>query len=469
MLGRHHHPIDLEEKPKETLKSSEPSACTVGVATAGALAIGTFADIYQFKAGEEGIGDGKILGFIPNYVPGVTSIFAVLNLSYNVEFTAQGIKEMCGHTPPEWKKLGSGAKKAAIATSSFLNGYALFSDTISAAYFFKKSNWNIGLSYAVGGASALANIPTECRENFRRSCEAIKKITDRFGQTQEPVPEESKVEPTISYKEKTLNFLLDVFKFLIKFACAADDHLEAYVFVNAMFAVTAPTWQWVIFGFSFINFMNDYIFNGKNTADAVDKFRSNVEKGFPHFAKLASFLISAVLAAAVGDVKRNLVLSLLKDPDAPFPFPMPDTLKTAISIGAAIPTSINFAASFNNFICKVSQVIVNYYTEQKETSFSCEIIEEEDLAIVNPLDISDTPSIHSDTTDTRLSNASDLAGERSPESDEINETDYVVVSDDKSSPSESAPHGLLSAFSFLKQKALNTYSTVAPSQQLSLN
>jgi len=337
-FAKQHSRIDHTTPTEEEKTISPILTKTLGGFT---LMFGGLFDAYPFMDGLAGMPTTNIAGCIPNSTAatwGISAAYFAQSCLYNSTYTFSGITQLqdCfkGKLPSEWNKLSTNKKIAVGFISGLQNAYAIFSDTIGSIYFLTQLGWNNTFSYIFGTLASASNLPTECRESFLTLCQKFSNDT----------LEEAKHTDENSGSSLAKS-AYDGVKFLFKFISSFEDGIESYIFMAAMFAITAPAAQWSLFFLSATSFINSYYYDGKNSGAALDQMIEKLSHGIPELKSLLIFLASVIPAVVVCDVKRNLSTSLLTDPNAPLPFFIPNWFITTLSWGCAIPTAINFTAA----------------------------------------------------------------------------------------------------------------------------
>jgi hypothetical protein len=333
----HAAPLSEEEKhiPPQPLISTTTK--TLGAFT---LVFGGLFDAYPFMDGLAGMPTANIAGVIPNSSTAtwvISAAYFAQSCLYNSKYIFSGITELqdCfqGKLPPEWNNLSTHKKIAVGVRSGVQNAHAMFSDIVGSIYFLTQLGWNKTFSYIFGTLASASNLPTECRESFLTLCQKFSDAAPEAAQSDE------------NSRGRFSNSALEVIKFLFKFVSSLENGIESYIFMAAMFAITAPAAQWSLFFLSATSFINAFYYDGKNSGAALDQIVEKLSHGMPELKSCLLFLASVIPAAVVCDVKRNLSTSLLTTPNAPLPFFTPGWLISTLSWGCAIPTALNFTAA----------------------------------------------------------------------------------------------------------------------------
>ncbi len=307
------------------------------------LMVGCAIETLQFYTGLKDI-PGKLLGFIPLSPPIRASLAAIYFLQafvINKKFTNQVIDNIIhiiqGDHIPEWPELTSANTYKANFISLFINAYAGFSDALATSYYMKQQGYGLDqtTNFLIGVISSLTNL-TEPYEThlFIRSHFSNSPRQDQPLSTQQRIT------------ETPIN--------LIKLCGALQDTVESYTSSAAIAAtllgITSPSLRIPALILSMANGLTDIMFNGKMSSEAFHSLTTAIANREYNLKEMTTLLISFFTASIIGHAQLSVILSMLKDPEAtlppPLPGTMPDELAIAVSIGTGIRELVNYTYYF---------------------------------------------------------------------------------------------------------------------------
>lgn len=358
---------------------------SLGVLT---FAFGPTVESLQFYLGLSDL-SGKLLWFIPitqaSSIALLSSYFVQAS-TLNLKFTDHAIDNIVriykGEKSPEWKALSPENERKANVTSIVVNSFALVLDAMAWAYYLHQENFsnNHVINFALGLMTSFTTIPTECFEThqFIRSCFAEK--------------EEKEVIPEPEHPD---HFLITIFKWFLKICGAVEDMTEIYTTVAAMSMLLLNTesagLRYPILLLSLANGLNDLMFNGKNSSEAIDKLKAALYGGDISVKDVVLFAISLFAASMIGHAQFGLILAMLRDPEAALPYPLPKQLPQIIALmqasGAALREWTNYTYYIKSMLDGLDNAIMSLakrrqLSHQHEVAFNEEIDEPQDDDVV---------------------------------------------------------------------------------------
>ena len=162
--------------------------------------------------------------------------------------------------------------------------------------------------------------------------------------------------------QKLTDLLCALIKFMLKFFGASQDVIASFVSVAAMFSISLSPVKFFLLFLSLANGMNDLFFNGKNSGEAIDQFRSAIAKGMPSFKTALIFALSLFSACLIGDAQKNLISVMLEDPDATLPSPLPSILPMLVNMILSWGTAFREAVNYTFYLFPIFEYIINKIT-----------------------------------------------------------------------------------------------------------
>ncbi|EKD55487.1 MAG: hypothetical protein ACD_60C00005G0014 [uncultured bacterium] len=293
------------------------------------------------------------------------------------------------------------------------------------------------------GQDAMTTLFTQLKidPTFAAQLTDLLKRPANLEEKEEKTSADTKTNPLFSAIDTLIKVLLNTFSTL-------QDMTESYTGVAAMaallFNITTPYLRTPLFILSAANGLNDLLFTGKNTREAVDQFKKSIAEGNYSAAQIAQFLPSLFLGLLVGHTQYSLIDSELKSPDAPLPPPLPKQLPETLSLinawGSAVSSSVlytrYFWMAFQGIIDTFSWLTTDEKKQLKETIeiFITQVEDDWQLITINPeqhessgatispnTTISASPSL-SDDDEEEFDDLSDIFPENKKNTSSINTT-----------------------------------------------
>ena len=318
-------------------------------------------------------------------------------------------------------------------------------------------------------------------EDFAKQFSAFKQasLTKMNAPEEKAAPQQtnSLFQPLFQMIDVTIKTLLKVFGTL-------EDMTESYTAVAAILTMmlnVTPATRVLLFILSAANGLNDLSFNGKNSVEAIDLLKESISQGNYNSKKILRFIIALFTGALVGHAQFGLILSELKDPDAPLPPPLPHQLPEKVSLiqatGAALREFTLYTRYFEDAIqglISISRSTTSFFTgkekEQIAQAFNEIITEAEEWLIITmaeeenvPQD-SPPPYTAADTTSSSSDASSEDANENinNAENDEWEAIDAEDTVTEPLAPPKSPPSPLQSKGFFARY--FNFGSTATPKE-----
>ncbi len=349
------------------------------------LLFGSAIESLQFYASMKDI-SGDMLGFIPmEQATTVTIIilYVITSITVNRKYNNEGIEKIYriwqGEKLPGWEELPE--KKAYFANliSFFTNGWAFLSDAAGVAYSLEQQGpiHNRIVNFLIGVLASLTNIPTEGYEThiFIRTLFAKTKATNEAIE-EENIP----VEPEPAHCVPML-----LLSYMLKFFGALEDVIESYTTFAAVseliLGITSPYLRFPVLILSLTNGLNDLMFNGKNTDDALRKLKAAITDGKIGAKEVGVFLVSLFASGMISYAQLSLTLSLLRDPDATFPSPLPEQLPEIIALIQAWGAGSREFVNSTYYLYPALEELLNgtVYVTQKLKHLICGPVQKEEV------------------------------------------------------------------------------------------
>lgn len=303
-----------------------------------------FSETSQLKAGLEDVPE-KILGLIKRSPTAdwiITVLFFLQSLDHDSKkLTNDGVDTIFHllkdpRMLPEWKELSKKDERKARALAAFICSFAIFSDSITFAYFLRQLHCSTPVSILAGVGGGIAMIPTESLETYF----AIRSL---YSDKSRSHAEE--MQPDRSCSEKLTETGYTSLKFLLRFFGGAQNAIGRYASITTIFNITSPSANWILLYFSLQNGTVDTCFREQDCNEAVDRFRARLSKGKPTLKEIVALGLTILTGLMIAEAQYRLTAAMLSDPDTALPPPLPERLPDVVTTIISAGTGAQFLAS----------------------------------------------------------------------------------------------------------------------------